>query len=71
MPGKGSKDFIQGYNCQIAVDENAQVIVSSDVTQQSNDKKQLRPLVEKMEDWYLLKISTSDIEELQKESSIY
>jgi transposase len=49
MPGKGSKDFIQGYNCQIAVDENAQVIVSSDVTQQSNDKKQLRPLVEKME----------------------
>ena len=49
MPAKGSKDFIQGYNCQLAVDENAQVIVSSDVTQESNDKKQLRPLVEKLE----------------------
>ena len=49
MPGKGSKDFIQGYNCQIAVDEEAQVIVSSDVTQESNDKKQLRPLMESLE----------------------
>ena len=49
MPAKGSKDFIQGYNCQVAVDENAQVIVSSNVTQESNDKKQLRPLIESLE----------------------
>jgi len=36
------KSFIQGYNCQAAVDAKSQVIVAEDVTQETNDKKQIR-----------------------------
>src|SRR5208283_4065447 len=43
---KGS--FVQGYNAQIAVDGAAQVIVAAEVTQQSNDKQQLVPMVEQV-----------------------
>ncbi len=39
---KGS--FVQAYNAQIAVDDGAQIIVAYDVTQQTNDKKQLVPM---------------------------
>jgi len=45
MPISGGKDFIQGYNCQAAVDEEAQVIVSTHVTQATNDKQQILPLI--------------------------
>ena len=45
MPISGGKDFIQGYNCQAAVDEEAQVIVSTHVTQATNDKQQVLPLI--------------------------
>lgn len=45
MPIRGGKDFIQGYNCQAAVDKEAQVIVSTHVTQATNDKQQVLPLV--------------------------
>jgi transposase len=48
MPASGSKDFIQGYNCQAAVDEKAQVIVATNVTQETNDKQQVEPLIENM-----------------------
>jgi len=48
MPVGRGKTFLQGYNCQAAVDEKAQVIVATDVTQQANDKRQLEPMVEKM-----------------------
>jgi NAD(P)-dependent dehydrogenase (short-subunit alcohol dehydrogenase family) len=34
----------QGYNAQIAVDEGAHIIVACDVTQQTNDKRQLVPM---------------------------
>jgi transposase len=45
MPDGGHKGaFVQGYNAQIAVDATAQIIVAFDVTQQSNDKKQLVPM---------------------------
>ncbi|MBU4255492.1 MAG: transposase, partial [Acidobacteria bacterium] len=36
----------QSYNCQAAVDEGSQIIVATNVTQEANDKQQLKPLVE-------------------------
>jgi transposase len=49
MPDGGRKgSFVQGYNAQIAVDGEAQVIVAAEVTQQSNDKQQLVPMVEQV-----------------------
>jgi len=50
MPASGSKDFIQGYNCQAAVDRKTQVIVATGVTQETNDKQQIEPLIEKIEE---------------------
>ena len=47
---KGSDGFVQGYNCQIAVEENFQWIVGQAVTQEANDKKQLEPMVEAIEE---------------------
>ena len=47
---KGSDGFVQGYNCQIAVEENFQLIVGQAVTQEANDKKQLEPMVEAIEE---------------------
>lgn len=47
---KGSDGFVQGYNCQIAVEENFQLIVGQAVTPQGNDKKQLQPMVEAIEE---------------------
>lgn len=48
MPTGGKQNFIQGYNCQAAVDEKEQVIVASLLTQASNDKQQLQPVLEKL-----------------------
>ena len=47
---KGSEGFVQGYNCQIAVEENLQLIVGQAVTQQANDKKQLEPMIQAIEE---------------------
>lgn len=49
MKDGASKSFEQAYNAQAAVDAEAQVIVGSSVTQEANDKKQLVPLLEKVE----------------------
>jgi transposase len=49
MPDSANKgSFVQAYNCQIAVDGEAQIIVALDVTQQANDKQQLVPMAEKI-----------------------
>jgi transposase len=49
MPSSGDKrSFIQGYNCQAAVDDKEQIIVAADVTQQTNDKKQAEPMLEQV-----------------------
>jgi transposase len=47
---KGSDGFVQGYNCQIAVEENFQLIVGQAVTQHGNDKKQLQPMIQAVEE---------------------
>jgi transposase len=45
MPASGAKgSFIQGYNCQAAVDAMAQIIIAADVTDEANDKRQAQPL---------------------------
>lgn len=48
MRDGATKSFEQSYNCQAAVDSQAQVIVAAQVTQQANDKQQVKPLVELM-----------------------
>ena len=44
-----SKGFEQCYNAQAVVDEQSQIIVASDVTQQTNDKQQLIPMMKQAE----------------------
>ncbi len=48
MKDGSSKSFEQSYNCQAGVDERSQVIVTTNVTQEPNDKQQLKPLVKKI-----------------------
>jgi transposase len=47
---KGSDGFVQGYNTQIAVEPVFQLIVGQRVTQAANDKQQMVPLVEAIEE---------------------
>jgi len=48
MKDGATKAFVQAYNCQVAVDSQSQVIVSTQVTQEANDKRQLKPVVEQI-----------------------
>jgi Transposase DDE domain len=49
MPDGANKGaFVQAYNAQIAVDAHAQIIVALDLTQQTNDKRQLEPMAEQI-----------------------
>lgn len=48
MLDKSSNSFVQAYNCQAAVDGKAQVIVAAEVTQETNDSRQLHPMLEKI-----------------------
>jgi len=50
MPSPGQGHFVQGYNCQAAVDEKNQIIVATNVSQQPNDKQQLEPMIEKLQE---------------------
>ena len=47
---KGNDGFIQGYNCQAAVEDEFQLIVGQTVTPQANDKQQLQSMVELIEE---------------------
>ena len=50
MPDGGRKgSFVQAYNAQIAVDGAKQIIVAAAITQESNDKQQLAPMLERVE----------------------
>src|ERR1700745_3794406 len=46
---KGADGFVQAYNAQVAVEPDLQLIVGQTVTQAANDKQQLMPLVEVIE----------------------
>lgn len=48
MKDGATKAWVQGYNAHAAVDDQAQIIVAADVTQQTNDKQQLEPMVEQI-----------------------
>ena len=46
---KGADGFVQGYNAQIAVESDFQMIVGQTVVQAANDKEQVQPMVEVIE----------------------
>jgi transposase len=48
MKDSATKSFEQCYNCQAAVDGHSQVIVATRVSQEANDKGELKPVVEKL-----------------------
>jgi len=48
MPGPGGKHFVQAYNAQAAVDSAHQVIVAVDVTNEPTDRKQGKPMMQKV-----------------------
>jgi transposase len=43
---KGPDSFVQAFNTQIAVEQDSQLIVGQAVTQETNDKKQITPMVD-------------------------
>jgi len=47
---KGSDGFVQGYNTQVAVEPTLQLIVGQTVTQAANDKQQMVPLIEAIQE---------------------
>jgi len=47
---KGPDSFLQGYNAQIAVEPLLQLIVGQAVTDHSNDKRQLLPMIHRVEE---------------------
>lgn len=48
MKDGASKSFEQAYNAQIIVDDTAHIIVATGVTQETNDKRQLVPMLDKL-----------------------
>jgi hypothetical protein len=50
MKDGSNKAFIQGYNAEIGVDCDTQIIVAADVVQAANDKEQLVPMLEQIEE---------------------
>lgn len=50
MKDSATKEFVQGYNAQCAVDDTAQVIVAATVTTQTNDKRQVEPMIVMIEE---------------------
>ena len=50
MKDGASKAFEQCYNAQAAVDAAAQIIVAAEVTQETNDKQQVAPMIEALKE---------------------
>jgi transposase len=50
MPdGSHKGSFVQAFNAQIAVDSAVQIIVAAEITQESNDKRQLASMLQRVE----------------------
>jgi hypothetical protein len=49
MKDGATKSFMQAYNAQAVVDSHAQIIVAAALTQEANDKKQLAPMLQQVE----------------------
>ena len=50
MPDGANKgSYLQGHNAQAAVDAERQVVAAADLTQQSNDSRQLLPMLKQVE----------------------
>jgi len=49
MHDNGLNSIVQSYNAQVAVDDQAQVIVAAEITQQVTDRGQLLPMVESVQ----------------------
>jgi transposase len=49
MKDGATKEFVQAYNAQAVVDDQAQVIVAASVTQEATDQQQLVPMLEQVE----------------------
>ena len=47
---KGADGFVQAYNTQLAVEPDFQLIVGQQVTQEANDKQQMKPMVKVIEE---------------------
>ena len=50
MKDGATKEFVQGYNAQVVVDAAGQIIVASGVTQETNDSRQLVPMLGKVKE---------------------
>ena len=50
MPISGSKDFMQAYNAQAAVDSAHQVIVAAEITDHPTDRGQAEPMMDKVKE---------------------
>lgn len=50
MKDSSTKSFVQGHNCEVAVDAKAQVIVAAEVVQDPVDRKQFDPMVKKVKE---------------------
>jgi signal recognition particle subunit SEC65 len=50
MPVSGSKDFVQAYNAQAAVDSAHQIIVAAETTNRPIDRGQAEPMMEKVKE---------------------
>lgn len=48
MPAPGGKHFEQAYNAQAVVDSANQIIVAADVVNETNDKKQAKPMMKQV-----------------------
>jgi len=49
MKDGASQSFVQGYNAQAAADAERQIIVAASLTQQTNDKQPLVPMLERVQ----------------------
>jgi hypothetical protein len=50
MKDSAMKEFIQGYNAQCAVDDAMQIIVAASVTTETNDVRQIKPMITAIEE---------------------